>query len=50
MWSRRFESAGLAGLDEKPGRGRKASIPAVTLARVVTEATRPPNDKTRWSI
>ena len=50
MWSRRFESAGLDGLEERSGRGRKASIPAATLARVVTEATRPPNGKTRWSI
>ena len=30
MWSKRFESAGLAGLEERPGRGRKASIPAPT--------------------
>lgn len=50
LWSGRFERAGLDGLEEKPGRGRKASIPAATLARVVTEATRPPNGQTRWSI
>jgi hypothetical protein len=48
--SRRFESAGLAGLEERPGRGCQASIPAATLARVVTEATRPPAGKTRWSL
>src|SRR5262249_22367264 len=38
MCSKRFESAGLDGLEERSGRGRKASIPAATLARVVTEA------------
>jgi hypothetical protein len=50
MWSTRFESAGLPGLEERPGPGRKASIPAARLARVVTEATRPPEGKTCWSI
>ncbi len=49
-WSRRFETSGLAGLDDKPGRGRKMSIPAAKVARVVTEATRPPKGRTRWSI
>jgi hypothetical protein len=41
---------GLKGLDDKPGRGRKPSIPNAKVARVVTEATRPPKSKTRWSI
>ena len=50
MWSRRFERLGLAGLDERTGRGRKSSLPAAKVARVVTEATRPPRGKTRWSI
>ena len=50
MWSRRFESSGLAGLDDRPGRGRKPSLPEAKVARVVTEATRPPQGKTRWSI
>ena len=27
MWSRRFETSGLEGLDERQGRGRKSSIP-----------------------
>ncbi len=49
-WSRRFEISGLKGLDERPGRGRKASIPVAKAARVVSEATRPPNGRTRWSI
>jgi transposase len=50
MWSRRFEISGLDGLADKAGRGRKASIPATKVACVVTEATRPPKGKRRWSI
>jgi Homeodomain-like domain len=50
LWSGRFETFGLKGLDDKPGRGRKPSIQSAKVARVVTEATRPPKSKTRWSI
>jgi len=49
-WSKRFEKAGLAALNDKPGRGRKPSIPEAKIARVVTEATRPPKGRSRWSI
>ena len=28
IWSRRFETSGLDGLADKPGRGRKPSIPS----------------------
>jgi hypothetical protein len=45
-----FRDIGPEGLDDKPGRGRKPSIPNAKVARVVTEATRPPKSKTRWSI
>jgi len=48
-WSQRFERDGLAGLNDRPGRGRKPSIPECTMERVITEATRPPKPKTRWS-
>ena len=41
-WSSRFERLGLDGLKDKTGRGRKPSIPAKKIERVVTEATRPP--------
>jgi len=41
-WSHRFAHAGLDVLADKAGRGRKVSIPADKLARVVTEVTRPP--------
>ena len=50
LWSRRFATSGLAGLDERPGRGRKPSIPAEQVARVITEVTRPPGGRSRWSI
>jgi transposase len=50
VWAKRFEISGLDGLGDKPGRGRKSSIPAAKVARVVTEATRPPKGRRRWSI
>jgi len=49
-WSSRFEKLGLDGLVDKPGRGRKPSIPARKIERVVTEVTRPPKNRTRWSV
>jgi transposase len=49
-WTRRFEKHGLDGLDDKPGRGRRPSIPEAKVARVITEATRPPKPRTRWSL
>ena len=50
LWSSRFARLGLAGLGDEPGRGRKASIAAATVARVIAEATRPPPGRQRWSI
>jgi transposase len=50
VWSSRFERSGLAGLDDKDGRGRKPSLPTDKVARVITEATRPPTGRTRWSV
>ena len=50
MWSTRFARSGLNGLADEPGRGRKASISAAKVARVITEATRPPPGRSRWSI
>ena len=50
LWSRRFETSGLQGLIDRPGRGRKASIPEAKVACVITEATRPPKGRRRWSI
>jgi transposase len=50
IWSSRFELSGLSGLDDKSGRGRKPSLPADKVARVITEATRPPKGRRRWSV
>ena len=50
IWSSRFEKAGLEGLADKGGRGRKPSLPAAKIARVITEATRPPKSRSRWSV
>jgi transposase len=49
-WSSRFERSGLDGLKDKPGRGRKSSIPAAKIERVITEVTRPPEGCKRWSV
>ena len=50
IWSNRFERLGLDGLKDKMGRGRKPSIPAAKIERVITEATRPPEGRNRWSV
>jgi transposase len=50
IWSKRFETQGLAGLDDKPGRGRRHSIPEAKVARVVAEVTQPPKSRNRWSV
>jgi len=50
MWSSRFERFGLDGLKDKTGRGRKPSIPAAKIERVITGATQPPEGRSRWSV
>ena len=50
MWTKRFETRGLPGLEDEPGRGRKPSIPPEKIERVLTEATRPPAPRKRWSV
>ena len=49
-WSKRFETRGLAGLEEAAGRGRKPSLPVKKIASVVAEVTRPPKGRKRWSV
>jgi transposase len=49
-WSQRFERDGLEGLQDKKGRGRPPSIPPRRIEKVITEATRPPKPRTRWSV
>jgi transposase len=49
-WCQRFERAGLNGLTDQSGRGRRPTVPAETVGRVVTEAGRKPGKgRTRWS-
>ena len=50
LWCKRFEEQGLPGLEDKSGRGRRPSIPAAKVARVITGATRPPEGRNRWSV
>ncbi|MFO1083553.1 MAG: IS630 family transposase [Reyranellaceae bacterium] len=49
-WARRFERQGLAGLEEAAGRGRKPSISVHKIERIVSEVTRPPKTRKRWSV
>lgn len=49
-WERRFAGYGLAGLEEAPGRGPKPSIPEAKKDRIITQATQPPPNRTRWSV
>jgi transposase len=50
LWSSRFEKIGLDALADKGGQGREPSLPEAKVARVLTEATRPPKERTRWSV
>ncbi len=50
LWEKRFALAGLAGLAEAPGRGRKPSIEAATRGEIISRATRPPAAQQRWSV
>ena len=48
-WSRRFQLQGLAGLKDRPGRGRKAWLAADKVRQVVTRVVQPPKGKKKWS-
>lgn len=49
-WCRRFRQEGLAGLSDAKRRGRPPTIDERIKERVITEATRPPKERTRWSV
>jgi transcriptional regulator with XRE-family HTH domain/transposase len=49
-WEGRFRQAGLAGLAEAKGRGRKPWIDPQVREKIVVRATRPPPYRTRWSV
>ncbi|MDA2933564.1 IS630 family transposase [Acidobacteria bacterium AH-259-D05] len=49
-WSQRFDQQGLEGLTDKPGRGRKPSLPIEKVEQIVVKATQPPpGSRKRWS-
>jgi transposase len=48
-WTSRFKHGGISALTDKPGRGRKPSIPDEKAEEVIAKATRPPKGHTRWS-
>ena len=49
-WSRRFQSLGLEGLNDAPGRGRKPWLPQEKIEQVLTKVTQPPRGRRRWSV
>ena len=49
-WSQRFDREGLAGLRDRPGRGRRPSITPEKVEHVIVRATQPPAPRTRWSV
>lgn len=50
LWEQRFCAAGLDGLADAKGRGRKPSVALETKAAIVGRATQPPPGRTRWSV
>ena len=49
-WRRRFAAAGLAGLEDAARSGRPSRLAEAVVQRVLTEVTRPPQGRTRWSV
>ncbi len=49
-WEARFRASGTAGLADAKGRGRKPVIDPKVRERIVLGATRPPPNRTRWSV
>lgn len=49
-WSSRFETLGLEGLRDAPGRGRKPSLPKEKIEQVLIRVTQPPKGRRRWSV
>ena len=48
-WTARYRREGLAGLQDKPGRGRKAELDPKQIEQVVTRVSQPPKGRERWS-
>jgi transposase len=50
LWEKRFLQAGLAGLADAKGRGRKPSIASATQGEIISRAMRPLPGRRRWSV
>src|SRR5438876_2897952 len=50
QWEQRFEKSGIAGLSDAKGRGRKPRIAPQIREKIIVGATRPPKNRTRWSV
>lgn len=49
-WEQRFRNAGLAGLTDSKGRGRKLRIDPRIREKILVRATQPPANRSRWSV
>ncbi len=49
-WRTRFSKSGMAGLTDAPRSGRPGTISEDKLNTILTEATRPPKNRNRWSV
>ena len=49
-WVNRFAEQGIEGLNDAPGRGRKPWISDEINNLIITKATQPPKNKSRWSL
>ena len=49
-WEKRFRAQGLGGLEETKRSGRKPSLDPKIKEKIITEATRPPHARKRWSL
>lgn len=49
-WESRFIQSGLAGLEEGRRSGRKPTIDVETRRKILSRATQPPPNRSRWSV
>jgi transcriptional regulator with XRE-family HTH domain/transposase len=49
-WETRFIKAGMAGLEEGRRSGRKLTIPVEIRQKILSRATQPPPNRSRWSV
>lgn len=49
-WVNRFIEFGIEGLEDSPGRGRKPWISEEINNQIITKATQPPDNQSRWSL